>query len=918
MIPERWKRVEELFHTALEQKPAERARFLEQACEQEPELKAEVESLIASMGGVGDFLEAPAERELTTFDDPEPAPEQGLLVGPYRLLELIGSGGMGVVYLGEREDDEYRGQVAVKLVKRGMDTEQILRRFRTERQTLANLTHPYIARLFDGGSLPDGRPYLVMERVEGQKLTHFCDSRSLSINDRIRLFRKVCSAVHHAHQNLIVHRDLKPSNILVTEDGDPRLLDFGIAKILDPVGALDVTGPGARFMTPDYASPEQIHGGQITTASDIYSLGAILYELLTGHHPWRGAQETQSTWPDTPAVDAVPEKPSDRVRRESGTPTHLEAHLRRHLEGDLDTILLMALRAEPERRYASVEQFSQDLERFLRGLPVVAQRDTLGYRTRKFVNRHKTAVAAALLLVISLLLGIAGTWTQATKAARERDDARLAQDEAEAVTRFLIGLFEVSDPRSGLDRSQSAVELLDQGARRLEHELKDRPAIRAALMDSIGSIYRNLGAYDRAAPLLEEALALRERELGPEHVDVAMSLRNLGALRRLEGELTSALTLFERALAICRKALGSHDPNVAASLNGVAVLHRSLGQLDTAESLLLEARAIAEETSSSGALLAATLSNLAAVEFARGRFDQAAGLAEEGLRAQASELALDHPDRATILLTLGAARMQLGQNSAARDAYEEVLRIRQKICGPDHPDTAIAQSYLGMILGALGESERAEGLLHEAVRVLRAVPGANLPTLQAAESNLAEVLLRKGDLDGAEQLYLQSLESVERAVGADHVLYAGVLNNLGFIQEARHNLAEAGATYRRVLDIDRRRLPEGHPDLVISLENLGRTLQRLEALEEAEELFREALLVLQEQHEQPHRQTDQLQVQLGVVLAARHNFVEAEQYLLAAQTAIEERAGRESDEYHTVQLALEQLERLRKSGESPP
>jgi len=425
-MPEKWEQVKELFALALEQEPAERSRFLHQACAGDDCLRVEVESLLSSFDGADTFLEDCPAADLLTKQSRAIA---GKKIGAYRIVREIGRGGMAVVYLGERDDQSYRKQVAIKMVKPGIDTEQILQRFRNERQTLAALDHSNIVKLLDGGSMEDGLPYLVMEYVEGLPIDQYCDLHTLSINERLPLFRQVCSAVQYAHENLVIHRDLKPGNILIAKGGVPRLLDFGIAKLLNP-GLSQVplaTRTGWRPMTPEYASPEQIRGRAITTAADVYSLGVLLFELLTGHRPYRAAVGQSLLEMERLVCETEPEKPSVVVSRmeektsaDGAAPTVVTPELvstqrglrppelRRRLRGDLDTIVMKAIRKEPERRYSSVEEFSKDIERYLAGMPVLARKSTIAYRGGRFLRRHKESLATALTLLI-LVATLVGT-----------------------------------------------------------------------------------------------------------------------------------------------------------------------------------------------------------------------------------------------------------------------------------------------------------------------------------------------------------------------------------------------------------------------------------------------------------------------------------------------------------------------------
>ncbi|MGH9854401.1 MAG: serine/threonine protein kinase, partial [Blastocatellia bacterium] len=552
MKPERWQHIEELFRTVVARPTAERESYLTQACNGDEELRREVLSLLAR-DTAEDFIREQIATAAVAFAAKPKDDLTGERIGPYRVTRLIGRGGMGAVYEAERDDEQFRQQVAIKIIKRGMDTDFVRDRFLRERQILASLDHPHIARLFDGGATPDGLPYFVMEFVAGDPITAYCRRHQLSVSEKLKLFRKVCSAVQHAHQKLVVHRDLKPSNILITEDGAPKLLDFGIAKLLSPdvSQAHTRTETAIRLMTPEYASPEQARGQAVATTTDVYSLGVVLYELLTKRRPLEF--KTYSPAEIERAIcDTEIEEPSKVVSRMGDAPTRLA----RQLAGDLDNILLMAMRKEPERRYQSVEQFSEDLRRHLGRMPVVARKDTFGYRAGKLIRRHKAGVAILALLAI---LAVAMT-VQAVRIGRERDRANQEAATAQAVTQSLVAMFEAADPSKARGSVITARELLDQGAEKVVRELKDQPAVQAKLLDTIGQLYQSIGLYDREQPLLEEALKLRRRALGDEHPDVATSLNHLAEVVRLKGDYAKSESLLREALALRRKLLGEESP----------------------------------------------------------------------------------------------------------------------------------------------------------------------------------------------------------------------------------------------------------------------------------------------------------------------------------------------------------------------
>ena len=483
---EHWRRVKEIFDAAADLGPSERGALLDKSCDDDTALRREVESLLHSDASADGFIESPvAEVPRDMIDrDGEEKFAIGRQFGAYKILREIGRGGLGSVYLAARADEQYEKQVAIKLVRRGLDTEDILRRFRNERQILAQLDHPNIARLIDGGTTDQGLPYFVMEYVEGETILAYCDARNLATAERLKLFRKVCAAVTYAHQNLVIHRDLKPSNILVGSDGEPKLLDFGIAKVLsaETNESFTLTMPALRVMTPEYSSPEQINGGNITTTSDVYSLGVLLFELLTGEQPYC----LKSRTPDAiaHAVTAQePTPPSTAISRDQKS----QVRNLKSLRGDLDNIVLMAMRKEPARRYASVAQLSEDIRRHLEGLPVIARKDTVGYRTVKFVRRNKIGVVAAALILCALIAGIVSTAWQARRAvmqariaAEQRDRAEKQAAKAGRVTTFLQNVLGFSDPSwasSNPNRKRDATisEALIEAQHRAEKELLTNP-----------------------------------------------------------------------------------------------------------------------------------------------------------------------------------------------------------------------------------------------------------------------------------------------------------------------------------------------------------------------------------------------------------------------------------------------------------
>jgi len=808
MTPERWQQVKNLVEAALERKLSDRAAFLDLACAGDPSLRTEVESCLGLDEPAATIGEAPVFEATTKvlIDDPT-ASVTGRRIGPYKILHEIGQGGMGAVYLAVRADEQYHKRVAIKLVRRGMDTEDILRRFRQERQILAGLDHPIIARLLDGGTTENGLPYFVMEYIEGQPIDQYCDRHKLATVERLKLFRTVCAAVHYAHQNLVVHRDIKPSNILVTADGVPKLLDFGIAKLLNPElssQTIAATATAVRLMTPEYASPEQFRGEPITTASDVYSLGVLLYRLLTGHRPY----QFKSYLPqeiERAICEEEPEKPSTAISRVEEVPGPDDAavialtpemvsktregqpeKLRRRLAGDLDNIVLMAIRKEPQRRYGSVEQLSEDIRRHLEGLPVIARKDTLGYRTGKFIRRHKVAVGvAAAFLVLVIGVGVALA-VQSARIARERD-------KAEQVSAFLVNLFKVSDPSEARGNTITAREILDKGAEKIVTDLKDQPEVQATLMDTMGDVYQNLGLYDRATPLLEEALNIRRHIFGEEHPDVAESLNKLALLLDAKGDYAAAEPLYRQALAMRRKLLGEEHPDVAASINNLASLLYAKGDYAAAEPLFREALALHRKLEGNDhPNVASSLNNLAMVLRYKGDYAAAEPLLRQALARRRKLLGEDHPDVATSVNNLAWLLYAKGDSAAAEPLFREALALHRKLLGEDHPLVALSLNNLATLLYTEGDSAAAEPLFREALAMRRKLLGNNHPDVAASLIGLGRLLTERGDPQAAKPLLHEGLEIRRQTLPADHWLTANAESVLGDCLAAlrRYNEAE--------------------------------------------------------------------------------------------------------------------------------
>lgn len=882
MTPQRWQQIKQLLTEALELEPQRRAAWLDQACAGDDELRREVESLLAEQLGAAEFIEAPAFAgvALTTNAPTMPplddrasfdpfAPEQR--IGPYRIVRELARGGMGAVYLAQRAD-AYRQQVALKLIRRGLDTDFVLRRFQQERQILAGLDHPNIARLLDGGTTPDGAPYLVMEYIEGQPIDQYCDAHKLTTVERLKLFRQVCAAVHYAHQRLVIHRDIKPSNILVTANGTPKLLDFGIAKLLAPDlsgDTIDPTAPAQRLMTPAYASPEQVRGEPITTASDVYSLGVLLYELLTGHRPYqitsnqphellRAVCESEPPRPSTAITRIEQTRPTDGQSPISITPESVSKtrdgepdKLRRKLKGDVDNIVLMALRKEPQRRYASVEQFSEDIRRHLNGLLVIARQDTFSYRTSKFARRNKLALSAAALILLTLIGGIVMTARARARAERRFNDVRQL---AHAV------LFDYHDAIAELRGStpvrqrlvKDALTYLDS----LAAEAKGDAALQrelAAAYRKIGDVqgnpyYGNLGNTPGAIDSYRKSLAIREalaaRSRTPEALrEVADSLNGLGDVLWEADDLKGAHESYRRAVEIL-EPLAAATPTDLKLRRELARAYAQVGDIkghpyfpnlgDTAGGLEAHRQALALRQS----LIAAEPNN---ADFRRALYQSYYSMgymlrgtgdlrgAEQNLR-QALELsralAAAEPNNARAkrnldihLQMLGDVLRDQGRLPEALAAYRESQAIDEATLAADptsaqaRRDVGITYNRLAKLLMRMNDFPGAIAMSRKALALDEAAYTAN-PTNSTARHDVAmsydthgDVLLRAGDAAGALANFRKALairEEYLRGHAGDTTTLPGLMDSyerIGDVQAKAGDAAAATASYHKAREV---------------------------------------------------------------------------------------------------------------------
>jgi serine/threonine protein kinase/Flp pilus assembly protein TadD len=805
----RWHRLSPHLDHALALTPSNRAAWLASLRQDDPAVADDLEALLEEhrvLNAEG-FLDAGA-RVLRG-----PAALEGTRVGAYKLVRSIGRGGMGSVWLATRHDGRFEGQAAIKLLNAELVGRTGGERFKREGTILARLTHPHIARLIDAGLSSVGQPYLVLEHIDGRHIDQHCDDHALGVEARIRLFLDVLAAVAHAHANLIVHRDLKPSNVLVTNDGQVKLLDFGIAKLLgDDLSPHDptLTREAGAGMTPRYAAPEQVSGGPITTATDVYALGVLLYGLLTGQEPL-GSSARSTADIIKAIVDTEPRRMSSMVAASGDAPPPNAGHaarrattpekLRRSLQGDLDTIVAKALKKNPDERYASVAEFADDLRRVVEHQPISARPDALTYRAAKFARRHRRSVivAAASAVLVGMTIAF-----YTVKLAHERDLAARQAAKASKVSELLTEILDGADPFRTPDAQEPTVRrLLDVGAERMARDLADQPEIRAEVSTLIGRVYQRLGLYDKALPLLQQSLALGRQAVGPEHVSIAQTLNDLGVLHREHGDTKAAQPLLEESLAMRRHLLGSVDKDVAVTLVELSRVLRDRGLDTKAEPLLREALAIRRKVFGEAHRETATsLNDLALLLFGRGDLDRAEPL------------------------------------------FRESLAINLKTLGPDHPSVAVSMGNVGLVLDAKGDAAAAEKLYRDDLAIVRKSLGEAHPTYAQALNNLAIAVMHQDRLDEAQTLLEQTVAIVRPLFRPDHPRLAVYLVNLSRVQIVRGQAVQAEPTLRHVLDVRQRLYPEGDWRIAQARSLLGASLTKQGHYADAEVLLLEAAKAL--------------------------------------------------------------------------
>ncbi len=964
MDTQRWKKLEALFNAALELMPADRSAFLEDACGEDVALRKELHAMLrASEESMAMALE---DRLLSEENPAESTDLVGTQVGPYRLEKLIGEGGMGEVYLADRDDDQYQQKVALKLVRPGYRNVELLTRFRVERQVLARLNHPNITRLLDGGIDNDGRPYLVMQFIEGLPITKFCDKNGLSIDERLALFSKVCDAVHYAHRNLVVHRDLKPSNILVTDEGVVKLLDFGIAKLLSSESegiSIAVTRSQVRLMTPEYAAPEQVRGDVITTATDVYALGVLLYEMLTGRRPYKLDKRLQAEV-ERIICEEDPQRPSTAVTDEAApqsvqTVDSIEAisrarrtgvrRLRKMLQGDLDNLVLMALRKEPERRYASAEQFALDIQRYLREEPLLARPSTMGYRLRKYMKRHRVGVSAAALVLLSLVGGLGLALNQAQKTEQQRDRAERALEQSEEVATFLMGLFQANSPSEARGDTLTAQDLLERGVERAI-EIKGQPEVYARMLDVIGQSYLSLGKYEEAQPLLEEAqeawmqlgntpetartmrhlasfwIEQREMEKGDSLLSEAMTLlQNSEEVSRLDwadafyarasyfynrADYPKADSIYRRVLAIRENRLGADHPSTLRTVRGLAGALEKQGNYDEAEALYR--RALAGYQATYGEVhieIARVKDYLSTLLYQRDEFDEAVQLSEESVALSRKIYPADHPKLGIRLGNHAKLLISRERREEAEPLLDEAAALFKAAYGSQSADYAWARQVQATNLMNRQAYEEATEIFEEVTEIHRATLGEAHPRLGTTLLSFGSLESLKGNYDAAEKRALEALDIYKRVYGDQHLNVATAYSHLTSHALGQQHIEKALTYVENALEVYYALFPEGHVRIATALNLKGRILLEQGQARNAIPLFQEAIDMRTPAFGANHWLVGQIRNHLGAGLIANnqpeeggseltkafHNYEDASRWNGEMRQILERLEG-----YHTI------------------
>jgi serine/threonine protein kinase/Tfp pilus assembly protein PilF len=842
-------RAREIFKEAIDLSGAERDAFVETASAGDESLRDRVDRLLQAFDSDASKLD---ETNLTAVPS---GTRIGGRIGRFRILEMIGEGGFGEVWLAE-QTEPVRRRVAVKIIKRGMDSAQVVARFEAERQALAMMEHPNIARVYDGGETDEGQPYFVMELVKGMPITEYCERRKLGLAERIRLFGQVCAGVQHAHQKGVIHRDLKPSNVLVCEVDDKpvaKVIDFGIAKALErPLTDKTLFTEFRQFIgTPEYMSPEQadLSLSDVDTRSDVYALGVMLYELLAGQPPFDPKSLRSAGFDEMRRIirEEEPPPPSIKLSR-SGTgsgidaPDPSDARLSRLVRGELDWIVQRAMAKERDRRYASASEFDDDLERYLNGEAVRAGPVGKWYRSRRFMARNRVAFAITGSIAVALVAGIIATSVFAVKAERQRQQAQQEFERAEAVKGVLTEMLLSVDPKVAGSMDKELMTLvLKNAATRIDEQLQDQPLSHAELSAVIGTTYISLGMHDAAEPHLIRALELSRVHLGDEHPKTLSWINDMGILLAAQGRYDEAMAQYVEALGARRRVLGDEHLDTLASINSMGLLLVS-----------------------------------------QGKYDEALAYYAEGLEASRRVLGDEHPDTLTSMNNMGNLLADQGKYDDAMKHYIEALDVRRRVLGDEHPHTLSSIINMGVLLYQQGRYEEAMVYSVEALEASRLVFGDEHPNTLTSIISMGSLLVEQGSYDEAMPLFTEALEGLRRVVGAEHPQTLVMVINMGALHFKQGKYDEAMPYYAEALEVTRRVLGDEHPYTLVSIKNMGNLLGKQGRYEEAMPYLNQVLETNRRVMGDEHPSTISSITSMGNLLVEQGNYDEAMPYYVEA------------------------------------